>query len=176
VNEHWVALLRGINVGGHNRVPMAELRAVLETAGYESVRTYIASGNVLFTGPAQERDALARAVELIVSDAFRVSSTIVLRTFDEIREVAGSQPLGPDASGLHVTFLADAPDGDAVKRLAAVDIAPDELAVVGSDVFIRYPNGVQGARLSGPLLERHLGPGTSRNWRTVTKLAELASV
>lgn len=86
-----------------------------------------------------------------------------------------SCPFGRDTAHSYVSFLAAEPDPDGVARLAEL-AGQDGLSVAGRDVFLRYLNGVQGARLTGPLLERHLGrPGTVRNWRTVTKLAELAA-
>jgi uncharacterized protein (DUF1697 family) len=175
--EHgWVALLRGINLASRNRVSMAELRTVLEDAGYGSVTTYIQSGNVLFTKRASDRARLARRLETAVADAFGVSAAVVLRTFEEVREVERSQPFGADTSRTFVSFLAAEPEPKRVRSLADLEVAPDEFRVVGSDVFLRYPNGVQGARLTGAVLERTIGvPGTMRNWKTVTKLAELAA-
>ncbi len=173
--QGWVALLRGINLGSRNRVPMAELREVFEAAGCAGVRTYIQSGNVVFSSPRRGREALARLLEQAVEDAFGVAAPVVLRTSKELTTVAGSHPFGRDTTHSHVSFLAADPDPAGAERLAAL-AGEDELAVVGRDVFLRYPNGFQGARLTGPLLERHLGvAGTIRNWRTVTKLAELAA-
>jgi uncharacterized protein (DUF1697 family) len=176
MEQGWVALLRGINVGGRNRVPMAELRRVLDDAGCGSVRTYIQSGNVLFTNRASDRARLARRLEAAVEEAFGVSAVVVLRTFEELRELERSHPFGADTSRTFVSFLAATPDPKRVRDLASLDVAPDEVEVVGSDVFVRYPNGIQGARLSAAQLERRIGvPGTMRNWRTVTKLVELAA-
>jgi uncharacterized protein (DUF1697 family) len=171
----WVALLRGINLGARNKVPMAELRRLLEESGYDSVRTYIQSGNVLFTSAASDRAALARRLERAVEDAFGVSAAVVLRKFAEIGRVARSHPFGEDTSKTQVAFLAKEPRREAVRELKRLDIAPDRVEVVRSDVYLHYPNGVQGARLSGAVLERQLGvQATVRNWRTVTRLAEMA--
>jgi uncharacterized protein (DUF1697 family) len=171
----WVALLRGINVGGRNSVPRAELRRLFEASGSQGVSTYIQSGNVVFTHEISDRPALAQLLEAALREAFDVSPTVVLRTFGEIAEVARAQPFGPDNSKTVVTFLATKPAPEAVRIFASVDVAPDRVEVAGNDVFVHYPNGVSGARLTGALLERSLGvPGTGRNWRTVTRLAELA--
>jgi uncharacterized protein (DUF1697 family) len=171
----WVALLRGINVGGRNPVPMVRLRQLFEANRSQAVSTYIQSGNVVFTHELSDRAALVRLLEAAMSESFGVSSTVVLRTFGELAEVARSQPFGPDNSKTLVTFLATKPAPEAVLSLASLDVAPDRVEVAGSDVFLHYPNGVSGARLTGGLLERTLGvPGTGRNWRTVTRLAELA--
>src|SRR4051812_22384289 len=154
---------------------MAHLRRVLEDAGYGDVRTYIQSGNVLFTKAAKDRAALARRLEQLVSDEFGVSSPVALRTFAEIRKIAAARPLGEDSSNLHVAFLLARPKPAAVRAVHALDVAPDEVKVVGENVFVRLPNGVQGARLGGALLEKTIGvPATMRTFRTVAKLAEMA--
>jgi uncharacterized protein (DUF1697 family) len=172
----WLALLRAINLGPRNKVPMAGLRELFERLGCESVRTYIQSGNVLFESRASDCTALARRLESAVAEAFGVSSAVVLRTFGELREVAGSHPFGAGVEKTHVAFLANEPDPEGVRRLLALDVAPDRFELRGADLFLHYPNGVQGARLTGSLLERSLGvAGTVRTWRTVTRLAELAA-
>jgi uncharacterized protein (DUF1697 family) len=175
VDHVWIALLRGINLGSRNRVPMAGLRQAFEEAGCESVATYIQSGNVVFVKKASDRGALARKLEQAVRDGFDVSAAVVLRTSGELAKVVRSHPFGRDTSHSVVTCLAEKPGRAAVRRLEALDIAPDRFEVVGSDVFLHYPNGFQGARLTGALLERHLEvAGTARNWRTVARLTELA--
>jgi uncharacterized protein (DUF1697 family) len=171
--DGWVALLRGVNVGGRNAVPMAKLRTLFERTGCGSVSSYIQSGNVLFTYEAEARDALARRLEAAVEEAFGVSSPIVLRTFAELARTARSNPFGADTSKMHVAFLGGAPQD--AQALHGLEVAPDRFELVGSDVFLLYPNGVHGSRLTGHALERRLGvTATLRNWRTVTRLAELA--
>jgi uncharacterized protein (DUF1697 family) len=171
----WIALLRAVNLGSTNRVPMAELRRVVAELGGDDVRTYIASGNVLFAHPEGKRGALAAELAEAVERAFGVRSTIVLRTARELAGVLAAHPFGPDTSHTHVTFLEARPGRAAVDGLDAVEIAPDRFSVRGADVYLHYPNGVQGSRLTSALLERELGVRwTTRTWRTVTKLAELA--
>lgn len=169
--DRWVALLRAVNLGSRNRVPMAELRVLLEESGYADVATYIQSGNVLFAKRASDRAALARKLERTIEDAFGVRSPVVLRTGPELRKVARSHPFGSDTSKTHVAFLAAKPAAEAARRLKA----EDDAVLKGSDVYLHYPEGVQGARRTGALLERQLGvPATIRNWKTMTRLAELA--
>jgi uncharacterized protein (DUF1697 family) len=171
----WVALLRGVNLGARNRVPMAELRTVLEEAGFGDVRTYIQSGNVLFTARAKDRAALARKLEREIEKAFGVKSPVALRTYAEVRKAAAARPFGKDTANVHVSFLLARPKAAAVRAAHALDVAPDEVKVMGENVFVRLPNGVQGAKLGGALLEKTLGvPGTMRTLRTVAKLAEMA--
>ncbi len=152
---------------------MAELRTLFEETGCGSVSSYIQSGNVLFTHESTGRDALAGRLEQAVQETFGVSSPVVLRTAAELGRIAGSHPFGPDTSMTHVAFLDREPDDPAA--LESLDAAPDRFELVGSEVYLLYPNGVHGSLLTGALLERRLGVrATLRNWRTVTSLAELA--
>jgi uncharacterized protein (DUF1697 family) len=170
----WIALLRAVNLGARNKVPMAELRAQLDASGYEGVRTYIASGNVLLDGP-NDRDALAGELERLIADAFRVETTAILRTPKELRDLVAAHPFGADTSRSHVVFLTGQPGREGTERLAAVDPSPDRVVLAGADVYLQYRAGVQGARLSAARLERLLGlRATHRNWRTVAALVELA--
>lgn len=175
MEQCWVALLRAVNLGPRNKVPMGELRVVLERSGLQDVRTYIQSGNVLFASP-DGRGPLARRIESDVAEAFGVVTTAILRTVAELHQIAAMHPFGPDTSRTHVSFLTGEPDADGLARLAAFDAGADRVELAGSEAYLHYPNGVQGSRLTAARLEQLLGvPGTTRNWRTVTKLAELAS-
>lgn len=171
----WVALLRAVNLGARNKVPMAELRTLLADAGYGDVRTYIASGNVLLDGP-RGRSTVAGELERLIADAFQLETTAVMRTPKELAAVVAGHPFGADTSQSHVVFLAAEPKSSTAEQLAAADHSPDQALLAGAHVYLRYPAGVQGSRLSAARLERLLGvPGTHRNWRTVAKLAELSS-
>jgi uncharacterized protein (DUF1697 family) len=172
----WVALLRGINVGGRSKVPMAPLRELCEELGLASVRTYIASGNVLFESPTRSRARLRARLEQAVAECFGVPATVVLRTPEELRALVAAHPFGADTSRTYVAFLAAAPTSRAVAALAGVERGKERFEVAGSDVYLHYPDGYVRVRLSGAVLERHLGAATVRNWRTVAKLAELAQM
>ena len=171
----WVAFLRAVNLAGRNKVPMAELRALLEAAGYDGVRTYIASGNVLLDGPAG-RAGLGAALERLVADSFGVTTTVILRKPRELAATVEAHPFGAETSETHVAFLASRPAKAAAARLEAVDPGADRALLAGADVYLRLPRGVHGSRLSVARIESLLGvPATLRNWRTVVKLAELAA-
>lgn len=173
----YVALLRGINVGGHNKLPMASLRAVASGCGFGDVQTYIQSGNVVFTsrlGPAKAATALRDAI-LAESG---VDSRVVLRTASDLEAVAASNPFlarGVDAKLLHVSFMYE----ESTPTLNAVDAqvyAPDEVEVVGAHAYLHTPNGVGRSKLANDTMMKKLGiQGTARNWRTVTTLAEMAA-
>ena len=171
-----MALLRGVNVGGRNVVPMAGLRALFEETGCAGVRSYIQSGNVVFERAAPARDALAAELERAVSERFGVAPRVVLRTAPELAALVAAHPFDDGGAQTHVAFLAETPGPEAVARVEALDVAPDEVVVAGSDVYLRFPDGYANARVTAAVLERVLGvPGTARNWRTVTTLAALAA-
>jgi uncharacterized protein (DUF1697 family) len=169
----WVAFLRAVNLGPRNKVPMADLRAVLEDAGYGSVRTYIASGNVLLDGPAG-RVAVASALETLVADSFDVTTTAILRKPRELAATLEGHPFGADTSETHVAFLVERPAKSAVARLE--ETAGADAVLAGTDVYLRLARGVRGSDLSPARVESLLGvQATLRNWRTVAALAELAA-
>jgi len=168
----WVALLRAVNLGGRNKVPMAELRALLEEAGYGGVRTYIASGNVLLEAPPGAAK-LAAALEGLVADAFDVATTVILRKPRELVETVAAHPFGADSSQTHVAFLAARPARAATARFAAIDHGADRAVLGEAEVYLRVQDA---SRLSIGRIEALLDvPATVRNWRTVVALADLAA-
>ncbi|HUQ40096.1 MAG TPA: DUF1697 domain-containing protein [Acidimicrobiales bacterium] len=170
----YVALLRGINVGGKNKVPMAELRAVFEALGHSDVRTYIQSGNVVFSGPKAPTPA---TLEKAIGAEFGIDLTVVVRTPAQLSAAVGKKNPFPTAntSALHIGFMAEAPAAAAVKALDRERFLPEEFAVVGSDLYLHLPDGMGRTKLP-PYLDRQLKvPTTVRNWNTVTKLVELAA-
>ena len=171
----WVALLRGINVGGRNSVPMADLKKLFETSGCVAVRTYIQSGNVLFAHELLDRSTLGRLLEAAVSESFRRRGDGGASDVRRDRQGGAGGAVRPRRLEDRRHVPGDEADGGAAIAFESLDIAPDRITIAGDDVFLHYPSGVSGARLTGARLERELGvPGTARNWRTVTRLAELA--
>jgi uncharacterized protein (DUF1697 family) len=167
----WVALLRGVNLGARNKVPMAQLRTLLEDAGYENVRTYIASGNVLLDGPAGKKK-LASELERLVLNSFGVTTAVILRKPRELAAAVEAHPFD-DTSETHVAFLAARPAKAAAVRLEDVDPGA---VLAGTELYLRLPRGVHGSRLSNARIESLLGvAATLRNWRTVVALAKLAA-
>jgi uncharacterized protein (DUF1697 family) len=154
---------------------MAQLRTLLEEAGYGDVRTYIASGNVLLDGP-KSGAAVARELERIVAGEFGVDTAAIVRKPAELAKLVAGHPFGRDTSRSQVVFLDKRPAAEAAKRLAEADHSPDRGILAGKDVYVQYGAGVQNARLSAARLERLLDVrATHRNWRTVSALAELAA-
>jgi uncharacterized protein (DUF1697 family) len=172
----YVALLRGINLGARNRVAMADLRAVVERAGGEDVRTYVQSGNVVFRSRSSAA-RLAASLEAGIRRPLGLDIAVLVKTKQQLAKLVERNPFASaDPSTLHVTFLAKAPARDRARKLSEQSFAPDELHVAGREVYLRCPNGYGRTKLSNAFLEQQLAvPATTRNWRTVTTLAELAA-
>src|SRR5580658_3983470 len=142
--ETYVALLRGINVGGKNMLPMADLVKMFERAGCARVRHYIQSGNVLFDADAKTAANVHEVVRADIEKRFGFRTPIVLRAAGEIAKVAAKHPLllpDVDPVSLHVMFLADAPGKSAIAVLDSARSPPDSFVVKGREIFLCYPNG-----------------------------------
>jgi uncharacterized protein (DUF1697 family) len=176
--KRYVALLRGINLGGHNKVSMSDLRVLFASLGAEDVETYVQSGNVIFEsteGPGKLTDALEKRIRRDLG----LSVTVLLRTRPQLARVHAGNPFaksGKESTKLHVTFLAEKPDLARVRELDPERAEPDEFEVVGQEVYLHCPNGYGRSKLTTAYFEKKLGvAATTRNWKTVTKLAELVS-
>jgi uncharacterized protein (DUF1697 family) len=174
----WVALLRAVNVGGKNRLPMAELRDALSGDGLAGVSTLLQSGNVLFHSDEPEQATVARIGDTIEA-AFGLRVGVVVRSAAELAAITGRNPFLEtgrelDPATLHVVFLSKRPTAAAVTTLDPDRSPPDTFAVDGREVYLSYPNGSGRTRLTLDYLERQLETqGTARNWRTVQRLDAL---
>ena len=171
----YVALLRGINLGARNKIGMADLRALVAGLGAEDVETYVQSGNVVFTSVPSE-DTFASRLEEGIRREHGHAVAVLVRTGAELARLVAANPFleaGKDPASLHVTFLTEAAGRT---RLEAPDHGDDEFRVVGREIYLHCPNGYGRSKLSNAFFEKKLGViATTRNWRTVTTLAELAS-
>jgi uncharacterized protein (DUF1697 family) len=167
-----VALLRGINLGARNKIAMPALRELFADLGAEEVETHVQSGNVVFDGKLEPE-----AIEARIKRDLGLEIVVLIRTASELRKVVEKNPFAKvkDPKQLHVTFLAEKPAAARVKELDPERSPGDEFAVVGREVYLHTPKGYGVSKLSNAWFEQKLGlAGTSRNWNTVTKLAELA--
>jgi uncharacterized protein (DUF1697 family) len=175
--SRYVALMRGVNVGGKNMLPMKELAAMFAKARCEDVTTYIQSGNVIFSAGGGVARELAELMALQVEERFGFRVPVILRTAAELKETIENNPFlkaGVPKDMLHVYFLAGVPKAEDVAALDPARSAPDEFVVVGRDVFARLPNGTARTKLTNAYFDSKLRTvSTVRNWRTVLKLAEL---
>lgn len=169
-----VALLRGINVGGRNLLAMADLRRIAGEAGFSDVRTYIQSGNVVLASEEGEAEAVAQQLQDAIAEATDLTPAVVVRTRDELAAVVAQNPFADrDPAHLHVTFT----DGDARQLTSALDLpayAPEEAVAVGGDLYLHLPGGMGRSKLAVDLAKQKSPTGTTRNWRTVTKLLVMA--
>jgi uncharacterized protein (DUF1697 family) len=173
-----IALLRGINVGGHNKVPMADLRRVLEQAGFADVKTYVQSGNVALTAAEPSPAKVGHQVEKAIEQAFGFDVAVVVRSRDEIAALVADDPLGDVATNPTyriVVFLADRLDRGRLADIDADAFAPEAFALRDYEIVMWAPNGQRDSKLVKTLTEKRTGVvGTARNWRTVEKLLDLA--
>ena len=173
-----IALLRGINVGGHKKVPMARLRELMEALGFRDVRTYVQSGNVVFTGPDAPADAVAQQLEQEIAATFGFDVSVVVRSRDELADVVAADPLRDVATdpARHLVVFRDSEiDLERLPAMDPADFAPEAFHVRGRELYVWAPEGVRDSRLLKALSEQRLGgTATARNWRTVEKLLALA--
>ena len=175
----YIALLRGINLSGHKIVKMDQLRKTFDELGFEDVQTYIQSGNVIFKAQAEAAEYLAKKIEERLVRQFGFPVPVLVKTAEEVGEVIKNNRLakekGLDVSRLHVTFLSCVPEPSALKLLDAVSMAPDRFHCAGSAIYLYCPNGYHAAKLTNNVLGKMLKAGaTTRNWKTVNKLWEMA--
>ncbi|MCE2528261.1 MAG: DUF1697 domain-containing protein [Acidimicrobiia bacterium] len=175
MTERYLVLPRGINVGPHNRVPMAQLRSKLEDAGYSAVATVLASGNVIVSAESDRPAEVGDAIRRLLSDEFDVNVACVARTARQVQGVLDRNPLREvvsNPSRYLVNFLSEAPDPEVVGALLAEDHSPEAIVIEGTEAYVWTPDGAKAMTLSYAYLERRLGVvATARNWNTIKKIA-----
>jgi uncharacterized protein (DUF1697 family) len=169
----YVALFRGVNVGGNNKLPMKDLADIFQKSGCGNVRAYIQSGNVVFDCPTSV-ERLRETVGLAIEKKFGFNPSLVLRKLADLEEIVRNNPFlkaGVQETELHVVFLADEPKAADIATLDRYKIPPDDFAVRGKEIFLRLPNGAGRSKLAGAPFHTKLNTtATARNWRTVNKL------
>ncbi len=171
----YISMLRGINVGGHKRIKMNQLRKSLEALGFEQVKTYIQSGNVVFKTAKSSPAALSKKIEESILKDFGFPASVISRTADEMSKMIAENPFlkqrGIDPAKLHVMFLSEPPTPAALKELAEVTVAPDQCQCSAREIYFYLPNGVSKSVLWNSPVDRILAVvTTTRNWRTVNTL------
>ncbi|MFZ0759992.1 MAG: DUF1697 domain-containing protein [Candidatus Sulfotelmatobacter sp.] len=171
----YIAMLRGINVGGHKRIKMDKLRQSVEALGFEQVQTYIQSGNLVFKAGKVSASGLSERIEKRILADFGFSASVISRTSDEIYETIANNPFlnksGIDPDKLHVMFLSEAPKPAAMKKLADLMAAPDLCRCLGKEIHFYLPNGVSQSVLMKTPVDRILAVVTTlRNWKTVNSI------
>ena len=173
-----IALLRGVNVGGHKKVAMSDLRDFIRELGFDGVRSLIQSGNLVFRGGARTGADLERMLEVAAQETLGLRTMFFVRTAKEWKAIIALNPFSDaaenDPSHLVVMCLKDTPALDAVQALQDAIKGPEIVLAEGRHLYIVYPAGIGRSKLTIKLIEAKLGThGTGRNWNTVLKLAAL---
>jgi uncharacterized protein (DUF1697 family) len=170
----YLALIRGINVAGHAKLAMADLRRVLESLGHTEVRTYLQSGNAVFSSGRKQPGKFGAEIEKAVSSETGLDVKVLVRTRDELQSVIEANPF-PEAARtptqLHVMFLSGRLTKKVLASLDATPYEPDQFKAGDRVLYLWLPNGLGRSKLPAYLSERRLGvTATTRNWNTATKL------
>ena len=174
----WIALLRGLNLG-RRTIPMPALRALVEAGGGEQVSTYIQSGNVVFAHRGRGAAKLSRDLEQRITDSTGLDVPVLLRTKAELDAVVARNPYqDDDPTKVHVLFLEGEPAKDALAAIDSGAFAPEELTLIGQEIYYHLPAGMGRAQLPpavAKLRDPAIRRASARNWRTVTVLADMAA-
>jgi uncharacterized protein (DUF1697 family) len=174
-----ISMLRGVNIGGHHKIKMAELRALYQRLKLRDVETHVQSGNVIFRTAERHSARLGQRIEDAIEKKYGFRPSVVLRTPSEFRDVIARNPFADrkemEPSKLAVIFLESDPGKEIREKVLAVKADPEEVRMEGRELYIYFPNGMARPKLSVPTIERILKtPSTGRNWNTVRKLLEMA--
>ena len=177
----YIALLRGINVSGHNKIKMVELKQLFIDLDFNEVTTYIQSGNVIFQSEQINLTKIEQQIIIAIKQTFGYSINVLILTKSELKTIFESNPFLErntiDITKLHVTILKNEPDEEGITKISKFNyINDDEFKILNKSVYLHCPNGVGNSKLTINLFENKLKTSaTSRNWRTITKLVELST-
>lgn len=176
----FISILRGINVSGQKKILMADLKVLFENLEFEDVSTYIQSGNVVFSADEKSTGQdLARKIEAAISEKYSFHVPVIIRTAVEIENILAVNPflkdVNIDREKLHVTFLEEIPEQEKLESIKSFDFPPDQFVIIGKEVFLHCPDKYGETKLSNKFFENKLKvSATTRNWKTVNKLVEMA--
>jgi uncharacterized protein (DUF1697 family) len=174
-----ISMLRGVNVGGHNKISMEALRALYSSLKFEGPRTHVQSGNVIFRTKEKPSAALAKKIQSAIEREFNCRPEVILRTTDELRKAVAASPFAAsrnlEPGKILVTFLSSEPGVEARTTLLNLKSHPEELHLKGRELYIYFPDGAGRSKLPWSSVERLLKTtGTARNWNSVTKMLAIA--
>jgi len=174
-----ISMLRGVNLGPHNRIKMEALRALYESLGFEGVRTHVQSGNVVFRTKETSVTKVATKIEDAIEKKFKFRPAVIVRTTEDLRKAVARTPFDSnrklEPSKILVTFLASEPPPDTRGNLARFQSHPEELHLKGRELYIYFPNGAGRTKLPWSSVEKFLKvTGTARNWNSVLAMLEMA--
>ncbi|MCB9230814.1 MAG: DUF1697 domain-containing protein [Bacteroidia bacterium] len=173
-----IAILRAINVGGKRKILMADLKEMFVKMGFKDVSTYIQSGNVMFSNPTKEDNiALGDRLEKAILERFKLDVPVIVRTKEEWQLAARENPFlqgeNTDIERLHLTFLKEIPTQERLDKIKEFDFSPDKFSIIGTHAYVFCSGKYSDSKLSNQFFESKLKvSATTRNWKTVEKLAE----
>ena len=176
--QTYIALLRGINVGGHKKVPMSELRELLSTTGLENVKTYIQSGNVIFQSSINKFKVLEKSIQKSILDQFGFEVPVLVRNRAELTTIFNDCPF-PEEKKVESYFiiLSESPKKDLIAEISEQTFKNEEFAITNKCVYIFYALGAGKAKLGVNWFEKKLKvKATARNYRTIVKLLSLSDI
>lgn len=176
----YISLIRGINVGGHKKLKMDELRKAVETLGLKQVKTYVQSGNIVFQAPKQSVAGLSRKIERVIKKKFGHEVSVITKTPEEIEAAIRNNPLmkekDVDTTRIYVVFLSGSPQSSDIKKLDTIPSGGDRYRWLRDIIFLHLPNGAGNSKLANASFEKWLAVhATTRNWNTVNNLHKMAT-
>lgn len=179
--QTYIVMLRGINVSGHRPMRMAEFRIQLADMGFIDISTYIQSGNIVFRAENVTNENMSGIIAQMILEKYDYNIPVITRKYDEWKMIIDKNPFigktGVDTKYLHVTFLSESPSSSLIPSLDSVDHNADRYEVIEDRIYLYCPNGYGRTKLSNNFIESKLNvSATSRNWKTVCKLDEMAAV
>lgn len=171
----YIALLRGINVGGKNKIKMVELKNMFESLNYKNVRTYIQSGNVIFDYDITDTIKLANSIENKINEMFGLLVKIIIRTDEEFRNIVKNNPFVNESNieldKLHVIFMLDKLETDAELLLSIKKEENEKYLINSREIYLYCPNGYGKTKLNNAMFEKKLNTvSTTRNWKTINNI------
>ena len=177
----YIALLRGINVGGKRKILMVDLRQSFERSGFHNVVTYIQTGNILFdSSDIEDSLDLAQRIEQLILSDFGFEVPVIIRMVDELEDIIQKNPFLQESNlqieNLHLTFLKSIPESDELDKMKALSFPRDKYTIVDNNVYLFIPGPYRETKLGNNLFEKKLKVAAStRNWKTILKLSELSN-
>lgn len=178
----YIAFLRGINVGGHNKIKMAELRRNFEAMGFTRVQTYIQSGNVLFESGEKEQ-FIRKHIEHKIEAVFGYAINVVLRTSTELEQITKKSRFSKEAisnaeasskgESQYVALLQEDPSTEGVERLSSFRTEEEDFLIEGREIYLLFSNSIRNSKLANNLQKLNV-PATVRNWKTMNKLTTMS--
>ncbi|WP_339317729.1 DUF1697 domain-containing protein [Paenibacillus sp. FSL R10-2734] len=174
----YIALLRGINVGGNKIIKMQDLKTMFQSIGFQNVRTYIQSGNVLFESDEESKSLLSGVIERQIQEVFGFDVSVIIRTLAELENTIANNPFQlsepEDFKRWYVSFLPAEPSAEALDKLRIYEEGPDKIRFVGREMYVLYEVSVSQSPLFKVPFDKILGMSiTARNWNTVNKLVAM---